>query len=107
MIKKPYLFNIFEELLCYLLNNFRISKRCVRYFEVLKLLYGRILFSFVLTNVSYLETLSKALAVLSKSASCFEVIVIPDVRSQGNLIKLKYPKSGLFIHTSILHTFSS
>ena len=106
MIKKPYLFNIFEELLCYLLNNFRISKRCVSC-KMYKLLYGRILFSFVLTNISYLEPLSKALAVLSKSASCFEVIVIPDVRSQGHLIKLKYPKLGLFIHTSILHTFSS
>ena len=58
-------------------------------------------FSLLLTNIRYLETLTKALAILSKSAPCFEVIVIPDVRSQSRLIKLKYHKSGLFFHISI------
>ena len=58
-------------------------------------------FSLLLTNIRYLETLTKTLAILSKSAPCFEVIVIPDVRSQSRLIKLKYHKSRLFFHMSI------
>ena len=68
MIKKPYLFTIFKELLCYLLQNFLIAKRCARgtYSSIEIALWENT--SFLLTNVKYLETLSKALAVLSKSA---------------------------------------
>ena len=67
MIKKPYLFTIFKELL-YLLHNFLIAKRCARgtYSSIEIALWENT--SFLLTNVKYLETLSKALAVLSKSA---------------------------------------